>query len=226
MKTMHSDRQRVDAPLLGAYLREASSWPTSMPNWIVPVGFAVGGLVLLICQLIKGVSGLAWPAAFGAGWLAVHLLRGHFEPRDEVGKAEAMRYEALRKLQHINQQGLRKRLPPEVLIALEAAVTARNSALARVHTEEPHVAATATDAIDASLQACLVAAAKLARDDETSKREWEAILNNRAAVGEVVDVIEAQTLRMRNGAWGGHERLAALRELGPGSDLDALRLNQ
>jgi hypothetical protein len=205
----------VETPLLKAYLRELPGQPPHLPGWINWAGW---GVFLATAALSMGVFdgecfGLV--AAIALGFATVFSLRQRYQPRNDHERAEEQTYAAVRKLKYgIDEGSLHKRLPPEVLTALEGAMTAHNGALARLSGEDPTLIAERSAALRRALHACFLAAGPVIRGPDQGRREWQAVGENRTLINEVLEAIHRQTMRMREPHLLDTERLAALRELG------------
>jgi hypothetical protein len=206
--------QKIELPLLKGYLRSAEPYPAYMPTWITPAGW--WGFAILTVILAFGFE-LACAGTAIAGALAfafVHFMRAKYKPRNELERADELVYAAMRKLKKAAAEGnIHKRIPAEVLLALEGAVEAHNFAIARISTQDPLTAVEATQAVRQSLNACFLAASSVIRDDEHSSKEWKAMQAKSRLINEIVQAIHERTMQMREPTQLVGERLAALREL-------------
>ncbi len=211
---MSKKKQNPDIPLLKAYLRSAEPYPHYVPTWIGPAGWWGFGIVSVVLAIGFELACLG-PAIAGALMFAfTTLMRSRFKPQSQEDKADELVYASLRKLKGVaGDSNLQKRLPSQVLIALENAVEAHNCAVARLSTLDPLTTVEASSSLRKSLNACFLAAVSVLRHDEMSASDWKAIQDKSSLINEIVGAIQDQTARMREPEWVGSERLAALREL-------------
>jgi|GEM_PF-3266755 len=207
--------KKVQAPLLKAYLRKVPGHPPHVPAWVFPAswGVGLGSAVLLGAAFDLGMIGIG--AAVATGYAAFYVLRDRFKARTDQERADEASYSAISKMKRLLDQsaGFERRFPPEVLLALESAVATHNATIARSHGHDPVYAVEQAEAAQKALHACFVAAGMVIREDQQSKKDWNAILSNRSLIGDVVEAIERQKDRMGNPSPLDSERLAALKEL-------------
>jgi len=142
------------------------------------------------------------------------ILRKLRPPQNDVERRDEMTYDTIRRFQKVAHDGnFHNALPLEVVVALERAACAHQSAVARIVTEDPSGIITRTKALDDCLHACLMAAEPVLRNDKHSRKEWTALGENKAFIGSIVDSIEVAVRRMDGEAGADWERLAAIREL-------------
>jgi hypothetical protein len=218
-------RDKVQAPLLRAYLKELPSYPSHVPAWVVPAGWGVGLFsAIFFTQVVDG-EGVGLGAAIALGWLTVVLLRDRFKGRTESEKAQEVAFATIRKLKFAeNNSGIPRSVTPDVLRALEEAMAAYNAGMARIAADHPYDAAERQEALRIALHACFVAATPMIRGKDQSGSDWKAICDNERLNNDVVEAIHSQMLRMREAPGIDHARLAALRELEIGdSGYESLR---
>lgn len=206
--------EKVEVPLLKGYLRSCPSYPDFVPAWVPYAGWGTFAVLTIYLALIRewAIFGTI-AAALIAGPLFL-ALKSFYKPRSDRERAEDLTYSALRKLKRAaGESNLNKRLPTPVLIALEGAVQAYNTSLARITAEDPALAHDAARGLKNLLHGCFFSGVAVLRDDEHSRKEWEAMRSNASLVNEVVDSIQLQTARMRAPLALDSERLCALREL-------------
>jgi hypothetical protein len=208
-KTLSSNQ----IPLLKAYLRSTPGYPPHVPAWIPTMGWIVFAVLALAVFLIPQGGCFSLGAAAAISYLLVVFARKRYQPRNEVERGDESRFEAVRKLKALLDDGIHRRLPPAVLLALERAVEARNVAVARLSADHPDAAAEKIAAVDRTLHACFLAATPVIRTDTTSKGDWETMVANTSLNDAIVETIQRQTEMMRTSLVTDWERLAALSEL-------------
>lgn len=220
------DGNKVEIPLLKSYLRTTPSYPPHVPSWILPIGWALFAALGIVLAVVTELNCVGVILSGIVSYLFVVLARGRFKPRSAAEKADEARFEAVRKLKGLVDEGLNRKLPPAILRALEQAVAVRNTVVARLNSENPGMAMEETMLIEQSLQACFLVAVPVIRQENTSKNEWQAILDNASMINEIEDTITSQTRRMRDMLGLNSERLAALRELEEYNTGEHLRLTE
>ncbi len=203
---------KVRVPLLKAYLRKSETYPDHFPGWIGYAGWAVA-LITLAALWNVDLGGLSFIMASVFGFGLVHLLRQHYKGTTPHQQSEERGFDAVRRLRKTLDDGFERRLPPEVLTSLEAAVEAYNLIVGRVSAVDPLEAEEQAFVARRSLHACFIAAVTVMRDDNMSGKDWKAVLEKKSLIGDVVETIHEQTLRMREPRFFETERLRALREL-------------
>lgn len=204
----HVKEKRVETPMLRAFLNDARWRSPYAHDWSLWAG--VGAF--LFCLVIFHQRG------FIVGMLAAPataLLVRHFCPAPK-GQEEhdVQQNRTLRRFASVMDNGyLRNHVPPEVLMGLERAASARHAALVRVSAEDVHGHKHHEALLDDCMKKCLVAAAPTIRGDDQSRKEWQSLHDNRQVMDVVIEAIERQIYRMDNLLGVDRERLAALREL-------------
>jgi hypothetical protein len=204
---------KIEYPLLKSYLRSSPSHPAYMPGWITPVSWAVFAALTFFLAVRLELACIGVGIAGALAYAFDHLLRSRYRPRNSIEQADEAGFSALRKLKSKLSEGLHRKLPDRILLALERAVEAHNAALARIAIQDPHLLTDQQDHLRRRLHACFVAAATMMRDDQHSRREWQAMSSNAALIEEIVSAIDLQIAQMRSPSEYDHERLAALQEL-------------
>lgn len=216
--------KKVAAPLLKAYLCSVPTNPPHLPAWPTWAGWAVFLVtgIPLMAKANGGCLGLGLAAILGVG--ATYLFQRPYRAKNDSQRADERLFAAVRKLKSASDHAtLAKRLPPDVVRALERAVAAFNTSVARLNADDPANAVIQEGPMRQALHACFLASLSVFREDTHSKKEWEAVLDNKAHIGEIVDTIDNQTARIRDSLGSNSERLAALRELEMIEPYEALR---
>jgi hypothetical protein len=205
---------RVEAPLLKAYLANVPSYPEFVPGWVTSVSW---GVFIVLTLLLAIAAELAFVGTAIAGGVAygLHLvLQNIFRPRNTKEESDAVSHSAVRKLKRAaGESNLNKRLPKRVLAALEDAVEAHNIAAARLTAADPEIIADSMKLMTKTLHGCFLAAIPVLRSDNMSRRDWNAMQTKSALIEGIVDSIESQSRKMRDASAFDRERLAALAEL-------------
>lgn len=223
---MGGGKEQVRAPLLDAYLKSLPSYPDHFPRWIAPVGWAVFLTIALISKSISPHGDLG--PAIGAllGWVTVLQLRRYYRGKSDREQTAERAYEIVRRLKWAQHDtgGLRKRLPSEVVVAMEDAVAAYNIGIARVTSDTSFEAAARREVLERAMLACLVAIAPVIRGNDQGRKDWKAVCSNQRMINEVVQTVHDQTMLMREPQAVDHARIAALRELN--DEMTGLRVDQ
>jgi hypothetical protein len=207
-------KQRIESPLLKGYLRSAEPYPSYMPTWIGNAGWWTFGILTAVLAIGFQLACVGTAIAGALAFAFVTLMRTQYKPRNDEERGDELVFAAMRKLKKVAAEGnIHKRVPTEVLFALEGAVEAHNAAIARLSTQEPLLAVEAAESVRQSLHTCFLAAASVIRDDEHSSAEWRALQDKSALINEILSAIHERTMQMREPTWVMGERLAALREL-------------
>jgi hypothetical protein len=205
---------KLQAPVLMAYLREQPTYPSYAPSWAPLAGWVVFAVSALILELRfdAGFYGLVGGAVMGGFTTAI--LRQSVKPKNHRQKAEEEICRVIRELKEKGSDGrLHKCVPLEVLATLEKVATIRIAIVTKLRASDPHGHEFAIHQLDEALDACLRASSPVIRRDDTSRREWEALLANQVMIGAIMDTIEAQGDRMQNEIDPSQERSQALNEL-------------
>jgi hypothetical protein len=199
--------ERVETPMLRAYLRDTKVVPSfafDWPDW--------GGWIVFVgCLSIPHVG---WLVGIVAGSAAAPVMRNLKRPQTEAQRIDEQRYKTVRRLKSMMNGGsMRSHVPSEILAALEMAAIARHTALVRMADDDPYDQVSKQAQLDDCMVTCIRAAGPTFRDDNQSGREWRSLQDNRQLMGAVTEAILAQIYRMENVLGVDRERLAALREL-------------
>ncbi len=185
-----------------------------MPSWITAAGWWGFGILAAVLAIGFEMACVGVGVAAAVMWALVTLLRLQFKPKDASEQSEELACNALRKIKKLAaESNIQKRMPTQVLLALEDAVEAHNTAIARLSTQNPMLVPEATESIRQSLNACFLAAVGVMRDDEHSAAEWKAMQDKSSLINEIVGAIQERAIQMREPLVIDTERLAALREL-------------
>lgn len=210
---MAKEEERVEAPLLREYLRrlpKTARYMPHVPGWIPWVVFFT--LNAAFDRYLPDLPGLL--LAIGIAWSIPSVVRLPFRPRSEEERSEQKFLDSVRRLRSMAHEGsLRKKLPAPVLSALERCAGARVAALAQLAAADPVAQAVDSENIEGCMRAAVLSVMPVVRGDEQGRREWEALCENRAVIGAMVDAIQALEDRMTRPSTAFTERLAALREL-------------
>ncbi len=214
-----NSNRRVEVPLLKGYLRTVPSYPDHVPGWVPIAGWSIFAVLVVLLAVVAEMAIIGTALAGLIAWGIFTLLKSFYKPRNAAERADEMTHDAVRKLKKAaGESHLQKRLPLPVLLALEEAVQAHNTAIARLASEDPILAVEGTKQVRNALHACFLASIPVLRNDEHSRREWAAMQTKDAMINEIVDSIHSQTLRMKGSLSLNTERLEAMRELDDLSD--------
>ncbi|HWD39760.1 MAG TPA: hypothetical protein VG944_13000, partial [Fimbriimonas sp.] len=217
-------QNRLETPFLKAYLEKAPANPPYVPGWITPAAFLVFALLLGLLWIAPIDGCLSLIVASVVAWAVVWFLRSRYPPVTEQDVATEKAFAVIRNLAaHKTGSGLTRRLPSDVLLALEEAVSAHALATARWTTEDALAYPGGLQLIDSTLYNCFRAATPVTRSDAQPLREWRAICTNQMVVGGIVDAIRVNTDKLTV-LGGGAERLQALEELRQPSPDQTLRI--
>jgi hypothetical protein len=200
---------RIETPLLRAYLRDINANPPYAFQWPLWAPWVLFALLLLVAPeffVVWVILAIASP----------HIVRNLRRPRNDFERRQDEAYRAVRRLKWIaadGRNGIAKRMPTEVLAALERATAAHQTARMRILSGHELESSARLERLEMCMLACIQIAAPTVRADEQPKRDWLAVTGNKTLIASVVDAIEAQQRRMEMEFAPDAERLAALREL-------------
>jgi hypothetical protein len=181
-----------------------------VPGWIPWIVFF--GLNASLSRFVG--DAFAFILAVVIAWSIPSIVRLPFRAKSAEEKQEEEFFRSIRLLRrHASEGTIRKKVPRPVLMALERCAGARVAAMAQLAAADPVTQAVEAENIEGCMRAALLAAAPVARGDEQGRREWDALCENQAVLGAMVDAIQALEDRMTRPSIAFSERLAALREL-------------
>jgi len=203
----------VEAPLLREYLQNLPTYPSfapQLPKWLPWLVFVL--LVAVLKLMLRMDVGII--LAIIASVSLPYLIRALYLPKTPAEKAEAEFFKSVGKLRQMAGEGtLRKKIPTPVLTALEGAASTHATTMARLHGDASEHAVEESRHVENCMRAAVMAAAPVSRSENQSRREWEAICENRILVDGVADAIHSHERRMSGRGSLTTERLMALREL-------------
>jgi hypothetical protein len=210
---LFSRKQRFETPFLKGYIRRSRAYPSYVPSWVGPGAWGLFALLFAISIPIE-LKGLGVVLAGVIAWAASLIVSGLYRPVSDEDRFDERAYAAVRRLKFLYAQGIGNSIPSRILMSLERAVEAYNTACARLPLHDPAGHANAQAALERLLHACFVAAMPMIKDDQHSRKEWQAMKQNNELIGRIVEAIDEQTAEMLAFSPTTHTRLAALGELG------------
>ena len=206
-------KPRVDTPFLKSYIWRANAYPRYVPTWVRPGAWGLFALLFAISIPIN-LNGMGIVIAGILAWAAASIVSGTYKPTTDEDRFEDMAFGAIRRLKFLFAEGIGNKVPTRILAALEKAVEAYNTAVARLAFEDPLKGAAGRRELELLLHACFVAAMPMIKDEQHSRKEWQRMKENTALIGQIVEAIDRQSSQMLDFALSTQDRVAALGELG------------
>lgn len=209
----------IETPLFRAYLMSLQRFPSYAPNLPLWTSFAAFGLVVLASTELVSTFVAVW-LGIGAAVALPYGSKLIWKPTNPQERAEKEFLDSVWDMRmRATERSLKKKLPAEILAAIEQLMAARATALARLSESTESATEEIRERIETQTRSARLAVKPIFRTDLMTRKEWDALCENGPFLNSIVDCFTNIEISIREmGSVLSAERLAALRELGDRSE--------